>query len=219
MEALDDQRESVDDQRESPDDQRESLDDPRDPAHDFGIVLVVEDDPIMRRTLLRLMAPRCAQLLEADSVTSAARQLRLAEDPIDLVLLDVRLGDESGVDVASLASHLNPAPAVIAISGSADAAEGFALACYGVRAYIPKSELAHRMDELIVLARSAPALDPMLKAQVGVRSVKEMQEAVRDMMLDQALALEEGNQARAAKRLGVSRQAVQQMMRRREKGV
>ncbi len=171
----------------------------------------------MRRTLLRLMGPRCEVVLEADSVTSAARTLR-KEDDIDLILLDVRLGDESGVEVAVFASHLNPAPAVIAISGSADATEGFALACYGVRAYIPKAELAERMDELIVLARAAPALDPMLKAQVGVRSVKEMQEAVRDMMLDQALALEEGNQARAAKRLGVSRQAVQQMMRRRAKG-
>jgi DNA-binding NtrC family response regulator len=183
---------------------------------DFGTVLVVEDDPVMLRTLVRLMEPRCETLLEADCVTAASRELRRSR--IDLVLLDVRLGDESGIDVAVLASHQNPAPAVIAISGSADASEGYRLACSGVRAYIPKAELPGRLDELAHLARSAPPLDPMLKAQVGVRTVGQMQDTVRDMMLDQALALEGGSQARAAKRLGVTRQAVQQMMRRRAKG-
>lgn len=189
--------------------------------HDFGTVLVVEDDPLMRRTLLRLMELRSAALHEAATVTDAVRVLREEHKtgrPVDLVLLDVRLGDESGVDVAAFASHLIPAPAVIAISGSANAAEGFALAHHGVRAYVPKAELAERMDELMALARGAPAPDPLFKAQVGVRSVKDMQDSVRDVMLDQALALEKGNQARAAKRLGVTRQAVQQMMRRRGKG-
>jgi transcriptional regulator of acetoin/glycerol metabolism len=113
---------------------------------------------------------------------------------------------------------MRPAPAVIAISGAAQASEGFALAVHGVRAFIPKAELADRMDELVYRARTAPALDPFLKAQVGVRGVKELQETVRDTMLDQALALEEGNAPRAAKRLGITRQALHQLLQRRKKG-
>lgn len=187
-------------------------------GRDFGVVLVVEDDPLMCRTLVRLMEPRSQKIVEAQSVTAAARELRAARDePIDLVLLDVRLGDESGIDVARLASEMRPAPAVIAISGAAEGSEGFALAVHGVRAFIPKAELADRMDELVYWARTAPALDPLLKAQVGVRGVKELQETVRDTMLDQALALEEGNAPRAAKRLGITRQALHQLIQRRKK--
>lgn len=181
----------------------------------FGLVLIVEDDLLVRRALVELMRSHADRIVEARGVDGALRVLR-TED-VHLVLLDVRLGRGSGVDVARFAATRVPAPAVVAISGSASAKEGFELAHYGVRAYMAKAELAERMDEIVALAHDAPRLDPLLKAQVGVRSVRELQESVRDLMLDQALALEDGNLARAAKRLGVTRQAVQQMMRRRYK--
>lgn len=182
---------------------------------DFDLVLVVEDDRMMRATLMRLFTHRSAAVLSAASVGEATQLL--ATHRVSLVILDVRLRNESGIDVAAFATRLIPAPVVVAVSGAASPGEAFALAQQGVRAYIPKAELASRMDELVHIMSAAPPLEPLVKAQVGVRSVRQVQEAVRDTMLDQALALEQGNLAGAAKRLGVTRQAVQQMMRRREK--
>jgi transcriptional regulator with GAF, ATPase, and Fis domain len=86
-----------------------------------------------------------------------------------------------------------------------------------VRAFVSKAQLALKLDQLIALANRVPPLEPVLKAQVGARPWKDAQEAVRDVMLDQALAMEEGNQAGAARRLGLTRQAVQQLMHRRHK--
>ena len=182
---------------------------------DFGVVLDVEADPVMGATLKRLFERRAERVLSSRSVAEAKKML--SADQVDLVILDVRLDGESGLEVATFASTLVPAPAVVAVSGAAGPQEAFALAQLGVRAYIPKAEIAARIPEIVELARDVPPLGPVVKAQVGRRSVREVQEVVRDAMLDQALALEHGSLSGAAKRLGVTRQAVQQMARRRFK--
>jgi len=182
---------------------------------EFGVVLVVEDEPAMRATLTRLFAPRAEIVLTTSTVTGAIELL--GKHRVGLLVLDVRLNGESGIEVASFASRLVPAPPILAVSGAAGPEEAFALAQLGVRAYVPKVELAARMHEIVQLVRDAPPLAPLIKAQVGVRSVREVQEAVRDTMFDQAIALEHGSLTGAAKRLGVTRQAVHQMARRRYK--
>lgn len=179
----------------------------------LGAVLLVEDEDGMRLALRRLLEPRAEFVEEARTVSEALQAL--TERRFDLVVLDVRLGKRSGVDVAAAAVELNPAPAVVAVSGDASPEEAFSLARFGVRAYIPKGELPDRLDELVALAREAPPVEGIAKAQVGARSVRDVQDVVRDVMLDQALAESGGNQSEAARLLGVSRQAVQQMLSRR----
>lgn len=169
----------------------------------------------MQATLMRLFEPH-AQIVLAASTVAGATEL-LGKHRVSLVVLDVRLNGESGLDVAAYAAALMPAPPVIAVSGAASPEEGFALAQLGVRAYIPKAELGARMGEIVQLSRDVPPLTPLIKAQVGVRSVREVQEVVRDAMFDQAMALEHGSLTGAARRLGVTRQAVHQMARRRYK--
>jgi two-component system response regulator RegA len=179
---------------------------------DLGIVLVVDDDARLRKTLVRALAPRSQATLEARGVTDCLEVLGRGD--IDLVLLDVRLRDGSGLDVVRAAADLSPMPAIVVISGSASPAESFALGRAGARAYLPKAELLDRLDELAELARRPPPLAPV-SAWVGRRSIKEVTDEVRSRMLDAALALGEGSPSRAARHLGVSRQAVQQMLARR----
>lgn len=188
----------------------------RDKTGLLDVVLIVEDDPLVRRTLVRLLGPRAQKLRETGRVDHALRILR-EEEKISLILLDVRLGDQSAVTVAAAAARKVPAPAVVAVSGSATPEEAFELAQHGVRAYVPKAQLALKLDRIIRLARRAPPLEPVLKAQVGARPWKEAQDAVREVMLDQALAMEEGSQARAARRLGMTRQAIHEIVSRRDK--
>lgn len=177
-------------------------------------VLVVEDDPLVRRTLVRLMSGKGWKVRETGRVDHALRALR-EEKIVSLVLLDVRLGDQSAVSVAAAAARKTPAPAVVAISGSATPEEAFELGRHGVRAFVPKVQLVSKLDQLLALAKRVPPLEPVLKAQVGARALKDAQDTVRHVMLDEALALEEGCQAGAARRLGLTRQAVQQLMQRR----
>ncbi|MFK7989456.1 MAG: response regulator [Sandaracinaceae bacterium] len=185
----------------------------------LGTVLVVEDDAMMRGRLSRSFRRRGIRVLEAATVRAARRKLK--DIDVELVLLDIRLGDESGVEVARLAVERTPAPAVLAVSGAASPEEAFALARLGVRAYLPKTEVATYLDRLaevaIEIARIPPPLEPIAKAQVGVRDAKDVDNAVRQAMLEQALGLSAGNHAIAARRLGISRQAVQQRVSRRKK--
>jgi two-component system response regulator RegA len=184
----------------------------------LGRVLLVEDEDGMRLALRRLLEGRAEHIEEARTVAEALEALSAPRfERFDLVVLDVRLGDESGVDVAAAIVDRVPAPAVVAVSGDASPQEAFDLGRLGVRAYIPKGELPSRLDELVALVREAPPVEGIAKAQVGARSVRDVQDVVRDVMLDQALAESGGNQSEAARLLGVSRQAVQQMVSRRRR--
>ncbi len=179
------------------------------------LVVIVEDNPVVRRTLLRLMIGRARRVREAGRVDHALRILR-EEERISLMLLDVRLGDESAVRVAAAAARKVPAPPVVAISGSAKPEEAFQLAQHGVRAFIPKARLREQLDHIIDLAAVPPPLEPVLKAQVGSLAWKDAQDAVRDVMVDQALAMED-SQSGAARQLGLTRQALHELMKRRGK--
>src|SRR5579883_2480571 len=87
-------------------------------------ILIVDDEPNIRRTL------RVA--LEADGhtveeATSGAMALRLAErQPYDVVLVDLKLNDESGLDLLEplLAQSPNTAVVVITAYASVDTAVG-----------------------------------------------------------------------------------------------
>jgi DNA-binding NarL/FixJ family response regulator len=102
--------------------------------------LVVDDQPVFRqvaRQLLEFRGYAVAGEAECGAAALAAAE-RLAPDA---VLLDVRLGDESGHEVARALSRLDAAPAVLLVSAldEADAQER-ACAC-GARGFLLKSGL------------------------------------------------------------------------------
>ena len=88
-------------------------------------VLIVDDEPLARSAMRRLLAPHQAIEIvgEADS-TAAARAAIVAMKP-DLVFLDIELGGDDGFDL--LASLDNP-PSVIFVTAYAEhAVEAFAV--------------------------------------------------------------------------------------------
>lgn len=88
-------------------------------------VLLVEDDELnqalVRAILARSASPvlRAAQVATAGSLAQA--RAALASDAIDIVLLDMRLPDGSGLDLAAELQRRRDqvSPAVIALSGAA----------------------------------------------------------------------------------------------------
>jgi len=170
----------------------------------------------MRERLDRVLRSGGCEVVPVGGSSEAMSALR--RETFDVVVLDADLGpNDSGVDVAEAAWRLCPAPAVVAISGEANREDAFRLGQLGVRAFIDKADLVERMNELLLLAERPTPLGPHIKTQVGHATIAETVREVRDGMLEQALALEEGSCTRASARLGVSRQAVQQMVWRRKR--
>ena len=175
-------------------------------------IVVIEDDAALRAAIARVMRSWGARVAEAG--TAAEAKLLLASSPPpDLVLLDVRLPDDSAFDVLEAAARHSSAPTVIAMSGVASPEEAFRLGQRGVRAYLPKPFSIDALAETVEVACGcAPDLDPLIRATVGYVGMRDVQRQVRSVMLHQALALTRGSLSGAARLLKVSRQAIQQML-------
>lgn len=174
---------------------------------------MVDDDALMRATLARLLRPLGAQIVEAGSLKAALTAL---EDSVDLVITDINLGDGNGVEVARAAAARRPSAPVIAISGSAEAAQGLALGRAGVAAFVAKPFTAADLLE-VVEGLEAPQnveLDAVVRRVVGDWDMPDVLDAVRRSMVFEALARTRGNKAQAAEMLGISRQNLQNILSR-----
>ena len=118
-------------------------------------VLLVEDDELnqalVRAILARSASPvlRGAQLATAGSLAQA--RVALAADAIDIVLLDMRLPDGSGLELAAELQHPSDRvpPAVIALSGAAAEQREAALAA-GCAAVLGKPYSSAELASLLV---------------------------------------------------------------------
>jgi cyclic di-GMP phosphodiesterase len=120
------------------------------PAPETGAVLVVEDDRAMRRVQARILEPRGHRCETAESAGEAYRLL--AERSFDLVLCDVNLPDESGLELARHVLGERSGTAVVMVSGTQDpevAETALALGAYG---YLTKP---FRPNELLIAVANA----------------------------------------------------------------
>jgi DNA-binding NtrC family response regulator len=179
----------------------------------FRRALVIEDEADLRAAVERLLRRWCGEVLGAGSAAEG-RVLLAAPSPPDLVLLDVRLPDESGFDVIDAAAQLAPAPLILAMSGKASADEGFRLAQRGVRGYLAKpfglEQLAATLEAAVAETQT---LEPLIASCVGRVPMRALQKEVRRVMVREAMARTEGSRSGAARLLSVTRQAVQQILR------
>ena len=97
--------------------------------------LVVEDEPAIRRTIVRTLE---SFGVEAHYASTLKQATALLVPPLDLVVADVRLPDGSGQAVIRAALRFSPVPVLIAISGVASATEAFDLARAGAVAFLVK---------------------------------------------------------------------------------
>lgn len=175
--------------------------------------LVLEDDRPLCAAIARLVRSWGAEVWEAHS---AAEARVLLERQPDLLIADVRLPDETSFGVVAEAARRRPSPVVVAMSGQASPEEAFQLGQLGVRAYLAKPISVESLTREVETALRQPAgLEPLIAACVGNTALRKLQDDVRRVMIDQALALSDGSRSGAARLLCVSRQAVQQVMRER----
>ena len=174
-------------------------------------ILVVEDNVPLLSAVCRALATPNRTI---EGVTTAAQALEALVAGFDLVLLDVRLPDGSGVTVADAASKLRPSPLVVVLSGESTPQEAFRLAQLGAIDFVDKP---FSLDQVMLLvefvATTRTRLAPIIKACVGNTDLRDVQDGVREVMVEQALAIADGNRTVAARLLRVSRQAIQRFIR------
>jgi two-component system CitB family response regulator len=119
-------------------------------------VLIVEDDPSLRRGLRLVLGARFASV-ESCGTLAEARELLGAFQP-ELVLMDLYLPDGDGFALAREALRGKAAPAVVAMSGSANESDFAALERSGVHVRLRKPLTARRLDDAITRALELRAL-------------------------------------------------------------
>src|SRR5438874_13675278 len=106
------------------------------PAETGPRTLVVEDEEALARSMARILKSRN---IEADTAFSGAEaRQRMAEAEYGVVLLDVRLPDESGYGLLGELRALKPDIAVVMISGVDDPELGKAAVEHGAHGYFVK---------------------------------------------------------------------------------
>ncbi len=82
-------------------------------------VLVVEDDPSLRMLCRVNLELDRYRVLEAETVTRAEELV--ASEPIDIVLLDLHLGERDGLELLPALREKQPDAAVCLLSGTSEA--------------------------------------------------------------------------------------------------
>jgi two-component system response regulator PilR (NtrC family) len=113
-------------------------------------ILVVDDDRSLRE-MLEIVLRR--EKLSVDSAASGTEALdRLRQEPYDLVICDIRLRDESGVDVLKEARRIRPDTLFIMVTAYASSETAIETLRYGAYDYITKP---FNVDELLHIVRQA----------------------------------------------------------------
>jgi DNA-binding NtrC family response regulator len=118
-------------------------------------VLVVDDEPLIRWSLLETLEEVGHAVVEASDRESAVRSLSNGHEPFDVVLLDYRLPDSNDLDLLATVRRLAPATAVIMMTafGTPEVVAG-ALQL-GAFCVIPKPFEVHDMAALVLQAHRA----------------------------------------------------------------
>ncbi len=130
-------------------------------------VLIVDDHEVVREGLRALLRrrPELALVGEADSVASAIEEARRTEP--DVVIMDVRLPDGSGVEACREIRSLRPETKVLMLTSYADNEAVFASIMAGATGYLLKQTRSHALVDAIERAmRGESLLDPAVTQRV-----------------------------------------------------
>ncbi len=117
---------------------------------DCGTLLVVEDDPIVRTMLGRVLSSAGYSWVSADDVGEAEELLRRVD--VALVVTDVQLHDRSGLELLGAVEELSPDTATVVVTGLDDPAVAELAIEGGAYGYLVKP---FGPSELLIQVRNA----------------------------------------------------------------
>lgn len=152
-------------------------------------VMIVDDEPLARQRLLRLLAahPQCEVVAEAEHGQQA---LHLAQQhAVDLIFLDIEMPGDNGLVVANALAALQPPPAVIFVTAHPQ----HALAAFQVspQGYLLKPlaapALAECLQRLTITTRAQLELQKQQQLCLSVKVGQELRQVpLTELLLLQA---------------------------------
>ena len=155
-------------------------------------ILVVDDEASMREFLEILLAKEGHRVTSAAGAAPALRQV--AEGEVDLVLADLRLGAESGLEVLKAVKQASPATEVVMMTAFATTENAVQAMKLGAHDYLLKP---FKVDELRLVVQKAlehRALvqeNRVLRHQVGDRAIRGEEILGRSPAIEEVRALVE----------------------------
>jgi two-component system response regulator RegA len=162
-------------------------------------VLVVEDDAVYRGALCRALRREGFEPIEAEGVESATRMV--TERPVELALIDLNLGDGSGIDV------------VRALGRVAPACRSVVLTAYGTIPTAVEAMRAGAVDFRTKPISTAELVEALRRAEETVTepAMEPLDQAEREH-IHRVLDATGGNISEAARRLGLHRRTLQRKL-------
>lgn len=169
-------------------------------------ILIVEDDPYLARILTRAFRMRrfeAVSVRDRDDALAAARTL-----PPDHAVVDLRLGEDSGMELIGPLKAINPAMRILVLTGYASLATAVDAIKLGAAHYMAKP--AH-IEEIM----SALGIDPVAVAEEPAAPTPGGKRGLDDLEWKQivrALRDHGGNLSAAARALGMYRRTLQRKL-------
>jgi two-component system response regulator DevR len=141
-------------------------------------VYIVDDHPIVRAGLHSIedVAPHIQIVGEAANITDAWNGI--SQHRPDLVLLDIRVRDESGIELARQIKAKLPSTRVLLLSSFLDDQLILSALDAGVDGYLLKENDAERLVEAIVHVRSGEAVfDDAVRTRISARNGQKREQA------------------------------------------
>ncbi len=110
-------------------------------------ILLVDDEPHLRRTLSLHFASRGYRVQAAATLEEARR--RASESRFDVAFVDLRLGEDSGLDLVSELVAADPPTAVVVITAHASLDTAIEAMKRGARDYLPKPFRPAELDLVV----------------------------------------------------------------------
>ena len=131
-------------------------------------ILIVDDEPLARARLRELLGDIAVQLPSAvvgEAVNGLAALDFLRENPVDVVLADIRMPGMDGIELAGHLGALAKPPAIIFTT----AYDNYAVQAFDLNAvdYLLKPVRAQRLLTALHKVAAAPPLNPELLGSIG----------------------------------------------------
>ncbi|MBN6152238.1 response regulator transcription factor [Xanthomonas sp. AmX2] len=178
--------------------------------NDSPLGLLVDDDPLYLRTLQRTLARRGMQTLTADN--GAAALALAADTPPDYALIDLKLGDESGLALIQPLRAIRADMRILLVTGYASIATAVEAIKLGADDYLPKPATvpmilrALELDGEPVEDDDAGDLVPDAMTPLSRLQWEHIQQAMHETG---------GNISAAARLLGMHRRSLQRKLAKR----
>ena len=130
---------------------------------DGALVLIVEDDDALRGRLARAFASRGLDVRQVSNAADAEATAR--DDPPEMVVLDLRMPDGSGLDLIPKLLQIDPNTRIVVLTGYGSVATAIEAVRRGARHYLTKpadaDEILAAFDRESGPSSGALPLEPM----------------------------------------------------------